>query len=916
MKYYLCKIGSFQDGGEETIKENCLERNIYQYYKWVRQKGAGNAIQNGDILILVFGKNIVAYGVSCGCLGNECGIDNDWQAVRVKEWIKAEKDISLPYGVWWHTLVGNKQSIVKEIDALWANDLITQIIMSNNKEFMPETTVINLHLPSVASFLKNGFLAIPAVQRGKVWNAVRTEVLWDSLLRGIPIGSLSIRPVENEKCWQLLDGQQRSNAISLGYEDFNEKNNSILWTDLGMSSADIEQNDGNTKRSSRRFFFRVTTQAHPWGYKLSDNETKNKILNAEEKRNAVKNIKYSGQKPLPFELWPVEAKFPVPFSLLRQFCEQYPKKSFDAFWRFCNQKNSQSNWFQHFNNPEKLKNIMVWDTLCEHINKLNNVIIVAQNAVGIPDEDVGLYFKRMNKAGVEPNDAEIRYSLLKARIPDLKKLDELAENRMQPARLADIAMKTYFLIEQKKWKNNITGSDLDFLTSSANKESWVKYISSDFKKHIETVDDWLVYDADKNKIGLPRFVYSSIARSNTQDIYTLLIFFAASGYKFADEISRKNLTALVTLICWFGTGKNRSTIASKGYDTYLQYAQDAWLTATRQWLFNSVKENLLMLPPLPSVYKNIQEATKNKQWNDLQQAWNPLGYREALNTVWYWNKKESRELLLYACRKYLEKEFPEYDSVDAVWCEENRPWDYDHIFPQSWIISGQGKRQGEYHELVQTFLNSIGNIAPLSFSKNRGKNDDPPKEYQGSDNILLFVDIEDNKDFFKQENKSDKALELEEGKAFTFAEITAERLYNLYSNWYEDLGIGSLMDFSNIEDKRKALYCAIRKQYPDAKLYYVTEGGRQKELVETDASDWARPWIAVGFECQYNQQESFYCIASDGNRWEVGYRRHPQATEVNGDCNRWWFYCDKVFDNPKDAEIKFQEYYAKESNKQ
>ena len=26
MKYYLCKIGSFQDGGEERIKDDCLEK--------------------------------------------------------------------------------------------------------------------------------------------------------------------------------------------------------------------------------------------------------------------------------------------------------------------------------------------------------------------------------------------------------------------------------------------------------------------------------------------------------------------------------------------------------------------------------------------------------------------------------------------------------------------------------------------------------------------------------------------------------------------------------------------------------------------------------------------------------------------------------------------------------------------------
>ena len=776
-------------------------------------------------------------------------------------------------------------------------------------------------ISEIAELLRNNVLTIPPVQRGKVWNAVRVEILWDSLLRGIPIGYLTVR-TNSENKYDLFDGQQRCNAISMGYSNFNIESNSILWFDLGMSSAETEQEDEKIKHSNRRFFFRVTSQAHPWGYKLSDNETKNKTLKAWEQRDAVEKIQgkwdnQTKQRPSPYELWPVEAKFPVPFTLLRQFCEQTLNKTFDEFWLFCKQKGQGNNWnwLEHFENIfakndeecqkiyKQAKSIFGELNKKQRIHKLDETIIVAQNAAGILDEDVGLYFKRMNKAGVEPSDAEIRYSLLKSRIPVLKQLDGLASDRMQPARLADIAMKTYFIIEQKKWKNNITNSDLDFLTSAANKENWVKYVTSDFKNYIETVERWLVYDAKKNKIGLPRFVYSSIARSNTQDIYSLLIFLAASGYKFDDEISRKNLIALVTLICWFGTEKNRSSIASKGYNIYLQYAQDAWLTATRQWLFDSVKENLLLLPPPPSIYKDIQIATKNKQWNDLQQAWNPLWYRNALDKIWYWNKKESRELLLYACREYLEKEFPKYDSADAVWCEENCPWDYDHIFPQSWLIYGKGNKQGDFHELVDTFLNSIGNIAPLAFSKNRGKNDAPPQNYQGGDdNILLFVNTENNEDFFWKKNKAAEALELNEEKAFTFATITAERLCKLYSNWYDDLEIGSLMDFFGIEDKRNALYCAIRKQYPDAKLYYVAEDGRQNEFANN--SDWARQWLAVGIEAYYENNKSLLCIASNGNTWEVGYRRHPDAAEINGDSNNWWFKCD-VFDAPDNAKEKF-----------
>ena len=890
MKYYLCKIGTFQDGGEDQIKEHCLRNNIYQYYKWLRQKGAGNSIRKNDTLILVFKKSIIAYGISCGSLENDQGFSSDWQAVKVKEWKKAEKDIHLPYGVWAHTLTGNKQSVVKEIDALWANDLITQII-SNSKELMPQTPVIHLHLPFIVSLIKKGFLEIPAVQRGKVWNAVRTEILWDSLLRNIPIGFLSIRSTLEEKRWQLLDGQQRSNAISLGYTDFNKENQAILWIDLGMSSAETEPNSYSGKQSSRKFFFRVTTQAHPWGYKLSDNEIKNETLNAREKREAALNSKPQpgGKRPLPFELWPVKAIFPVPFTLLRQFCERTTEPTFDEFWTFCQNKAFDTNWFEYFNKRKTSPNPRAWKELCKGISRLNTIIIVAQNASGIADEDVGLYFKRMNKAGVEPNDAEIRYSLIKSRIPELKKLDELAEQRMPPARMADIAMKTYFIIKGNDWKNNISNRDLRLLVQ---KDEFKEYVTShnQFQAYIKTVEKWLLYDANDNPAGLPRFVYSSIARSNCQDIFSLLLYFAARGYKF-DGLGRRHLIALATLVCWFGV--NKSAMAANGYDIY-QGCQGDWRQKTKQWLWAAVKNNHLLLPPHLSILQNIQTAIRKNNLDHLQQARNLSGYKEALNRIWHWQKKESRELLLYACREYLNTEFPDYDPVDSVWCEENRPWDYDHIFPQSWLISGQGNRRGPYHGLVDVFLNSIGNIAPLAFSRNREKNDTPPGKYLEERNNQLFVN---STDFFAQNNK----YKLEETEqAFTFANITAERFGNLYSNWYKALNIESLLDFSGTDNKRKALYDEIKKRYPDVDVncYYVAEGGRQQKFSEP--ANWARPWIAIGFECKFNQQNSLYCLASDEKIWEVGYRRHPDVTEIDGNSNKWWFEC-RTFNTDEEA---------------
>lgn len=286
MRYFLCIVGAFKEGGEEAIIEDCLTRNVYQYHDCTKQKGAYSDITIGDTVILVYKKEICAYGIADSQIGDAQGYDADWQALRIKNrWIRATTNIPLPYGVYWHTLIGNKQSVVKEIDGLWANDLILLITLNNDRAKLPDEPVIPLYLPMIASFLNNKFLRIPAVQRGKVWNAVRAEILWDSLLRNIPIGTLSIRPVldkTTKEChWDLLDGQQRTNAIAMGFHEFpavdsdiDHKLESILWIDLKMTEADTEQNDKKTRHSERRFFFKVTTAAHPWGYKLSDNETK------------------------------------------------------------------------------------------------------------------------------------------------------------------------------------------------------------------------------------------------------------------------------------------------------------------------------------------------------------------------------------------------------------------------------------------------------------------------------------------------------------------------------------------------------------------------------------------------------------------------------------------------------------------
>ena len=103
---------------------------------------------------------------------------------------------------------------------------------------IPETNNHLLSLRTIASWRdlpgilpESDFKAsIPALQRGLVWRPRQNELLWDSILRGFPIGALVVskwnerlkkaaEKLNETFTHHLLDGQQRCYAITLGFTD-------------------------------------------------------------------------------------------------------------------------------------------------------------------------------------------------------------------------------------------------------------------------------------------------------------------------------------------------------------------------------------------------------------------------------------------------------------------------------------------------------------------------------------------------------------------------------------------------------------------------------------------------------------------------------------------------------------------------
>lgn len=880
MKYYLCIVGNFE--GAQTIYQECIERRIYQYHDTTRQKGPVYEIAPGDVLVLTTNKQLKGYGIATSkAVLSNCGHDEHWWSVSVKDgWRLVEEETPLPYGVYWNTVRGTKQSIVKEMDSSWSGEVIQQLKRLRKENI--EERAFPLHLSELAMGLNSNvpFYKIPEIQRGLVWNATRCEVLWDSILRGIPIGAISLRPT-NDGCWEIFDGQQRSNAVAMGYAKWQSltKDDSILWIDLNPE-----------KLKERKFVLRVTTPAHPWGYRLSNDEKTDNRLTAGEQREAVdglngcwENASKKGARPSPRELWPVKAKLPVPFSVLRSFVERNSSQgtaSFDGFVRYCKQNFSNCHWMRLFIS-ESLSQPEEWSGIVKAIDGLSNYEIVALNGADIAFDDLALYFKRMNKQGVEPDDEEIRYSMLKARVPGLKKLDDVAKTRTRAAWLADIAVR-FWLSKRNDWEwhRNVSPSDIASFSSQEEGKAFAAFIDNDFECLLKRFETLL---KGTNGNGLLSWHIGELYRHGRGDCLTLY---------FLRELDTAKPTnafiGLATTILWFGWNIPKC-------------AENLWKAPdVSTGLFRSMQERALARlfdeEELEKWADGIKKKLKTDDWGDRNVYFQDPYIGQALGRIWNGFNADGPgcSLLLFACRKFMTDYFGNYADASPEWREQNRPWDYDHVLPKSWVAE---RRVSGFSYLVRDFLWSIGNSAPLPFSLNREKNAGAPDNYpDGTEESAFNLHVKwlDVNQFGKE--KYDKLDKNKEASA-RFVRATIERMLRMLNDWYCTCRIGELMSFASCRDPRRILFEELQEKLEASHGFNGNRSGvwfvcGMRQHAIRSPIDWARPWLACGFCGRIrvpSTPQSVRCllgVASDGKTLDVGIRRHPSGEELPR--GTWW----------------------------
>ncbi|MGJ0298981.1 DUF262 domain-containing protein [Aliarcobacter cryaerophilus] len=660
---------------------------------------------------------------------------------------------------------------------------------------------------------------IPILQRNWVWSANKIITFWDSLYRGIPIGSIILNKKNgtyeirrgrmadvskseniNTITHELLDGQQRTTAIATAFSDpwdgkFNGNPPAMLW----VSWDEIN-----------KLKFYLTTKQHPWGF--DDN---GKRLNPNMRNDAIKELFKEEDKNY-------NQSKAYPFICINNKVRAYP---LCKIIKHINNGNSELKLEDYINKIHNKISTEEYNSIKNEIEEILNNYELPCVISEISGDDIELAFTRLNTQGEVLDGEELRYSIIKAKWGDAEDfINEVEkESKLFPASRTII---TYLrLVESLKQTDN-------------NKLPPYRDNLDDFKKNINT-DDL----TENYKIGINLFqkLNSLIRYSNEKEDFKLsapLINFLGNDTKNRDIIfiflywlskiendtlsveQEKIALGALTLMSWFSS--NPSKIIEKLWNKINEIkddieAKDFWANCFYDIAFeNSESKEVLEIYPAVSpkklkeiIFKSFNTPEANEFYlqpnlsYDYKLGNNPpekiFEDNEQLSKVFWWqtinniirSSMNHPYLAYYFQRHYMDKEFQDFDpTLTTKQNDIQRPWDIDHIIPQN-KISQSSKC------LYKFWIHSVGNYCAMDYSRNRRKSDKDINE----DYINIYEELQlrtnnknNTEDFIKYLSKKDiDEKEIENIENYPFVVPIVNRLILMYSHWYNNLSIEKLV---------------------------------------------------------------------------------------------------------------------------
>lgn len=618
--------------------------------------------------------------------------------------------------------------------------------------------------------LDYNLIQLPPIQRNSVWRVSQIEKLWDSLLRGFPIGSflLSSREkgsrartiVQKEQFnsdsdgFFLLDGQQRTRALLLG---FAPNDTARLWIDL-----DPKLIFGNMEHNDRHFMLRLTTSYQPWGMKNSNPDEK---LNENQKYIAREKI-YKTSIHYDYEVkisnlndnnttsYPIEASLPIPFDALVNLCGGFTGNFYEPHWEEV--QNLIPNIFRNesLQEPIHLKKIIlslrrILDNSSENKN-LRCVSLLKHNGDfegqnGTEQESIEVLFRRVNSGGTVLAGEEMQYSLLKASwdgaydmvssIVNDGKIGYLfsstgivlSATRLARFNIEETDIPNPSVSNFRRWiGSKAKGSENSFLSEMRKLlDKDIESGKSIYHSVVESFCDLVLFNENShNDIGLPKKMLLSINSKYYQPILIWLYL----NHNDRKRIAENRLPILRYLMFSFIGFKDASKVSKRAVELIkanrINFPDKKIYTEcidiSLASLMPSLKEFKQTLnPELGDGFLHDWQTIMGKD-NDVEN----FKFRDFRNA--FWNKKE---LLIWFQREYHSKWFKGYDpmSDDSF----DTPYDYDHILAYSHLITSGGSNNTGSTDTANNnrfsasrwiYINSIGNYRTWALWANRSDN--------------------------------------------------------------------------------------------------------------------------------------------------------------------------------------------------
>lgn len=709
--------------------------------------------------------------------------------------------------------------------AVELNDLI------QNRE-----TVGKIPLAQLAAVMNDpksaGRLSLPAFQRDAVWDEARLSTLWDSLFRGFPVGSLLICPAKNfvqdrivTRGMQtssrqtaetshvgtgdellILDGQQRSIAIALGFRKPVPGIGARLWIDLKPGQGD----------NAIRFF--VCTTLRPWGEGIRYDSLPElealSLLGIANRHEFQKN-----RADMLLQSYPLQAGLPVPVSEWLSAVSAGKTALDPASLQYLHPALRRS----YETDRAYLQGAVV--SLHASIKRLLQYELPIQIVYSLQDvDDLSLAFGRLNSQGVTMGADDLFYSALKMEWPEFHDIvwriyaNSDFGQLMSPLRIVHLSIRIAMSQKRSDYlqdESDEPGGGADVV--ALNRKEYKRLFAADGTRvaqlieRLRSVHDGgdrsplsqslinckraILYDPGKGAAdpGLP---LPLIAQLDWH--FWHLACAATYGSKSITENTRLELIRLALYMHFFSGRKSVRV-------------RDA-LTRTT---FRAARELGEGQDLFETIYRATIEACSEDEVEGfllLSAADYEKAYRLDKNADFLEPLKNGLSILLYAQRFWLDAWYRNYDPASFQLRREDAPYDLDHIVPAS-SVNMRGKRgvPEDYWKdkhFWQILKNSPGNLRVWPKELNRSDQDKSPAqkfdvgqlddataermEHYNLGNVASLLEaslISSEQWGVWASFSSEKAFWFENGNRSRFKEMTKGRALFLYEAFLEDSGL-------------------------------------------------------------------------------------------------------------------------------